>query len=153
MVDPQRIGQLLGNLLDNSLRHTPPGGNVHVKGRQHGGIAVVTVADTGDGLTPDQLDHVIERFYRADLARTRDAAGAGIGLTISRGLAIAHGGPLTATSPGEKLGATFTLTLPTAASRTASVDSSGRQTANEPDPDPIARRHTGMLDRQYGATT
>lgn len=131
LVDPQRIAQILGNLLDNALRHTPPGGNVRVNGRRHGGSAVITVTDTGDGLTPHQLDQVFERFYRADLARTRDAAGAGIGLTISRGLAIAHGGSLTATSPGEELGATFTLTLPMPA-RTAS---------------------SAALDRRHGADT
>lgn len=77
LVDPQRIGQILGNVLDNALRHTPPGGNVQVNGRRHGGSAVITVTDTGDGLTSEQLAQVFERFYRADLARSRDAAGAG----------------------------------------------------------------------------
>lgn len=112
VVDPQRVGQVLGNLLDNALRHTPPGGSVRIDGTQHGGTTVVTVTDTGDGLTADQLDRVFERFYRADAARARDAAGAGIGLTISRSLAIAHGGTLTAASPGPGRGSTFTLTLP-----------------------------------------
>ncbi len=150
LVDPQRIAQILGNLLDNALRHTPPGGNVDVHGRRHGGSAIISVTDNGDGLTLEQLDHVFERFYRADLARSRDAAGAGIGLTISRGLAIAHGGSLTATSPGEKLGAAFTLTLPLAA-RTASAASDPRQIAAQPSPDALGRRRPSVLDRRRGA--
>jgi len=152
LVDPQRIAQILGNLLDNALRHTPPGGNVYVNGRRHGGSAVITVTDTGDGLTPEQLGQVFERFYRADLARTRDAAGAGIGLTISRGLAIAHGGSLTATSPGEKLGASFTLKLPLVA-RTASAASSPRLIAAQPGPDALDRRHPGVLQQRRGSDT
>lgn len=120
MADPQRVGQILGNLLDNALRHTPPGGRVCVDGSRQGDAAVITVTDTGDGLSPDQLDRVFERFYRADLARSRDAAGAGIGLTISRSLAVAHGGSLTATSPGPGRGACFTLTLPLASARVPS---------------------------------
>ncbi len=112
VVDPQRVDQVLGNLLDNALRHTPPGGRVRINGTQHGATTVVTVTDTGDGLTADQLDQIFERFYRADAARDRDAAGAGIGLTISRSLAIAHGGSLTAASAGPGQGSTFTLTLP-----------------------------------------
>ncbi|MEO7586831.1 MAG: ATP-binding protein [Arachnia sp.] len=114
VVDPQRVGQVLGNLLDNALRHTPPGGSVRVDGARRGDTTVVTVTDTGDGLTADQLDQVFERFYRADAARARDAAGAGIGLTISRSLAIAHGGSLTAASAGPGQGSVFTLTLPSA---------------------------------------
>ena len=113
-VDPQRVGQILANLLDNALRHTVAGGRVRIEGRRRDEVAVITVSDTGDGLTADQLDRVFERFYRADLSRARDAAGAGIGLTISRSLAVAHGGSLTAASPGPGHGSTFTLTLPLA---------------------------------------
>lgn len=152
MVDPLRIAQVLGNLLDNALRHTPPGGRVHVEGRQHAGTAVVTVTDTGDGLTADQLDHVFERFFRADLARRRDAAGAGIGLTISRGLAIAHHGSLTAASDGEEMGTTFTLTLPVA-TQTASPAGSPRQTACAPGPDGYGERHPGALGQRHGVET
>lgn len=112
-VDPQRIAQILGNLLANSLRHTSAGGQVTITGRRgRGDTVAVTVTDTGDGITADQLGHIFERFYRGDTARTRDRAGSGIGLTIARALAEAHRGSLTATSPGLGKGATFTLTLP-----------------------------------------
>ncbi len=110
--DPQRVGQILGNLLDNALRHTQTGGTVRVSARELRNELVITVTDTGDGLSPEQLSKVFDRFYRADTARDRDAGGSGIGLTIARSLALAHGGSLTATSPGPGLGSTFTLTLP-----------------------------------------
>lgn len=112
--DPQRVGQILGNLLDNALRHTPAGGRVSVTARDVKGGVAIEVADTGDGLTSEQADKVFERFYRADTARARDDGGSGIGLTISRSLAAAHGGSLTATSPGLGDGTTFTLVLPAA---------------------------------------
>ena len=71
------------------------------------------VTDTGDGLTPEQLSKVFDRFYRADTARARDAGGSGIGLTIARSLALAHGGTLTTQSePGQ--GSRFTVRLPLA---------------------------------------
>lgn len=112
-VDRQRFGQIMGNLLGNALRHTPPGGQVSVRVTRQGISALlIDVADTGDGMTDDQLGHIFERFYRGDSARSRDNGGAGIGLTISRALAEAHGGTLTATSPGPGQGSVFTLRLP-----------------------------------------
>ncbi|MGC4154546.1 MAG: HAMP domain-containing sensor histidine kinase, partial [Propionicimonas sp.] len=121
-VDPQRIAQVLGNLLANSLRHTPAGGQVTVTGRRGPGrMGILTVTDTGEGMTADQLAHIFERFYRGDTARTSDKAGSGIGLTIARALAEAHGGSLTATSPGLGQGATFILTLPCASPDGAAV--------------------------------
>lgn len=112
-VDRQRFGQIMGNLLGNALRHTPPGGQVSVRVTRQGISALlIDVADTGDGMTDDQLGHIFERFYRGDSARSRDNGGAGIGLTISRALAEAHGGTLTATSPGPGQGSVFTLCLP-----------------------------------------
>lgn len=111
--DPQRIAQVLGNLLANALRHTPPGGRVSVLGRRGpGGTCTLTVTDTGEGLTAEQASHVFERFYRGDSARASDKAGSGIGLTIARAIAEAHGGTLTAASPGPAQGSVFTLTLP-----------------------------------------
>ena len=112
--DPQRIGQVLGNLLTNALRHTPTGGRVTITGRHGPGRSVtLTITDTGEGMSSDQLAHIFERFYRGDTARAHDKAGSGIGLTIAKAIAEAHGGSLTASSAGRDQGASFTLTLPT----------------------------------------
>lgn len=110
-LDADRAHQVLANLLDNARRHTPAGGRVTVRadGSRHG--VTVTVADTGEGIAREQLPHVFERFYRGDAAR-RAGAGSGIGLTIARAIARAHGGDLTATSPGAGRGSTFALRLP-----------------------------------------
>lgn len=111
-VDSDRIGQVLGNLLDNALRHTPPGGTVTVTARRSGHDVQIQVADTGDGVPAEHLAHVFERFYRVDAARDRAHGGSGIGLAIAKALVEAHGGRITATSAGPGRGAQFTLTLP-----------------------------------------
>ncbi len=112
-VDPDRMAQVLANLLDNALQHTPPGGAVHVSLRQPDPDWVeITVADDGEGIDAAHLVHVFERFYRADPARSRVRGGSGIGLTISKALVEAHGGGLSASSPGPGGGAEFTIRLP-----------------------------------------
>jgi two-component system, OmpR family, sensor histidine kinase BaeS len=112
-VDRQRMGQVLDNLLTNALRHTPPGGTVTLRAATHrpGRLALV-VADTGEGIDPEHLPQIFERFYRADTARDRDHGGSGIGLAIARALVEAHGGTLTADSDGPGRGAVFTVDLP-----------------------------------------
>ncbi len=110
--DPHRLGQVLDNLLDNAIRHTPPHGRVDVTADADDNAVAITVADTGDGIPPDQLPHVFERFYRVDAARDRAHGGAGIGLAIAKALAEAHGGHITAASDGPGRGARFTVTLP-----------------------------------------
>lgn len=115
LVDPQRMAQVLGNLLDNALRHTPPGGTVKLTvGQPDRRWVELKVGDTGEGIDPAHLPHVFERFYRADAARARSRGGSGIGLTISRALVEAHGGRLSASSEGLGAGATFTVRLPVA---------------------------------------
>lgn len=110
-VDPDRIGQVLGNLLDNALRHTPPGGQVRLRAFSTAGEVSLEVADTGPGIPEEHLAHVFERFYRVDTARDRTHGGSGVGLAIAKALVEAHGGRISAHStPG--FGATFTLTLP-----------------------------------------
>ncbi|MEO3939038.1 ATP-binding protein [Dermatophilaceae bacterium Soc4.6] len=112
--DPQRMAQVLGNLLDNAWRHTPAGGTVTVTtSSPDPQWAEITVADTGEGISPEALAHVFDRFYRADAARTRDQGGSGIGLTITRALIAAHHGTITARSAGKGCGATFIVRLPT----------------------------------------
>ncbi len=114
LADPGRMGQVFGNLLENALRHTPPGGSVTLTARASGRWVELAVSDTGDGIAPEALSHVFDRFYRADTARDRDSGGSGIGLTISRAIVEAHGGHLVADSRGPGEGATFTVRLPAA---------------------------------------
>jgi two-component system sensor histidine kinase BaeS len=111
--DAERVHQVLANLLDNALRHTPTGGHVTVTVDSGGGRVRLLVNDDGEGLPADQLQAVFERFHRADPARTRDdGEGSGLGLTIARAIMTAHGGTLTADSEGAGRGVTFTVTLP-----------------------------------------
>jgi signal transduction histidine kinase len=114
-VDPGRISQVLGNLLSNALRHTPEGGRVTVRVVAEEAAVNIEVSDTGDGIAAEHLPHLFERFYRADTARDRDSGGTGVGLAISRAIAVAHRGQLTAASEGSGKGSTFTLRLPESA--------------------------------------
>jgi signal transduction histidine kinase len=113
-VDPERIGQVLGNLLDNALRHTPAGGTVTLSCRRQGRWVQYVVADTGEGISGEHLGRVFDRFYRVDTARDRNRGGSGIGLSIAKALVEAHGGDITVTSPGPGQGATFSVRLPVA---------------------------------------
>lgn len=115
LADRVRIQQVLANLLDNALRHTPPGGHASVAVAASAGDVRIRVTDDGAGIPTDQLNAVFDRFYRVDPARAvADGGGSGLGLTIARAIVTAHGGTLTATSPGPGRGATFTVTLPPA---------------------------------------
>ena len=111
-VDADRIGQVLGNLLDNALRHTPAGGTVTLGCRRTGHWVEYRVADTGQGVAAEHLPHLFDRFYRADTARDRDHGGSGIGLAIAKALVEAHGGGISVISPGPGQGTTFTVRLP-----------------------------------------
>ncbi|SEP48967.1 sensor histidine kinase [Amycolatopsis saalfeldensis] len=114
--DPVRLRQIVGNLLANAVRHTPPGGRIVLAGRRDGRDVLITVTDTGAGIAADDLAHVFDRFWRADKSRTRRTGGSGLGLAIVRKLAEAQGGEVTVTSaPGE--GSAFTLRLPAPADR------------------------------------
>jgi len=112
--DPERMDQVLGNLLDNALRHTPAGGTVLLAGRATDSRSGVefSVSDTGEGIPAEHLPHVFERFYRVDSARDRAHGGSGIGLAITKSLVEAHGGVVTASSAGLGHGAAFTVRLP-----------------------------------------
>ena len=111
--DPERIGQVLRNLLSNAVTHTPDGGAVTVSA-EAGAVSVrVSVRDTGEGIAAKDLPYIFERFYRADKSRSRATGGAGLGLAIARYLVEAHGGQIAVES---QLGAgsTFSFTLPLA---------------------------------------
>jgi signal transduction histidine kinase len=115
-VDPDRLQQVLTNLLDNALRHTPAGGTVSLRSRpaRRSRGAIIEVADTGEGLSGHEVEAIFERFHRVDGSRRHvDDGGSGLGLTIARAIVTDHGGTLTAHSDGLGQGATFTLTLPT----------------------------------------
>ncbi len=112
-VDAGRIRQLLLNLVTNAIKYTPPGGSVSLELADTGSLITISVSDTGIGIAPGDLPHVFDRFWRADLARTRtgDRPGYGLGLAISRWIAEAHGGTIVVQSrPGR--GSLFTVTLP-----------------------------------------
>ncbi len=109
--DDGRLTQLLINLLDNALAHTPPEGTVTVRLRPENGRVVVEVEDTGPGIAPEHLPHLFERFYRGDPARDRESGGAGLGLAIVKEIAEAHGGTVGVNSTLGK-GSTFAVWLP-----------------------------------------
>ncbi|HEU4324256.1 MAG TPA: ATP-binding protein [Roseiflexaceae bacterium] len=143
LVDPQRIAQVLGNLISNALRHTPEGGAISLSAvleqpqatnedlpklktqnsvgetaaqnaklkTQHS--LILSVSDTGQGIAPDDLPHIFDRFWRADRARVRTSGGAGLGLAIARQIVTLHGGEIRAEStPGQ--GTTISIALPAA---------------------------------------
>jgi signal transduction histidine kinase len=114
MVDPHRAVQILTNLLVNALRYTPAPGRVEVAVSREKTKVAFRVSDTGVGLSPEQLAHIFERFYRVDKSRSRAFGGSGIGLTIAQSLAQAMGGEIRVDSAGLGLGSSFTLTLPQA---------------------------------------
>ncbi len=111
--DHDLLLQLLLNLLDNAVKYTPEGGTVEVSWRPGAGRAEISVRDTGPGIAPEHLTHVFDRFYRVDAARSRAEGGAGLGLSICRWIAEAHGGAIRAESPPGG-GARFTVSLPLA---------------------------------------
>ncbi len=111
--DATGIRQVVDNLLGNVRAHTPEGTTAEVSVDSDDTSAVIEVADTGQGMSPDQVDHVFERFYRSDPSRSRLHGGAGLGLSIVSAIVAAHGGTVTARST-EGEGTTFTVLLPMA---------------------------------------
>ncbi len=115
--DPERLRQILHNLLSNALRHTPAAGQVAVTATLTGSDAVrVTVADSGPGIPPQEMPHLFDRFWRADKSRTRARGGSGLGLAITQQLVKAHGGQIGVESD-QGQGSRFWFTLPLAADR------------------------------------
>jgi signal transduction histidine kinase len=112
-VDPDRIAQVFTNLIGNALTHTPPGGAVTIRGGVERSAAWIDVADTGPGVPPGEVDRIFDRFYR--IPNPSHPAGRGIGLTIARGIARAHGGDVTIASRRPGAGATFRVTVPLSA--------------------------------------
>ena len=110
--DPDRLQQVLWNLLSNALKFTPRNGQITVVLRRAGTHAEICVADTGQGIAAEFLPHVFDRFRQADASTTRRHGGLGLGLAIVKQLVELHGGTIRVESPGEGQGATFTVSLP-----------------------------------------
>ena len=119
--DPDRLRQVLWNLLSNATKFTPPGGYVEFRTAHVGNEVVVTVRDSGEGISPQFLTHVFDRFRQAESSSTRAHGGLGLGLAIVRQLLELHGGEVRAHSDGEGQGATFTVTLPAGDARDVEV--------------------------------
>ncbi len=109
--DADMLTRVFSNLCDNAMRHTPPGGTVTIEAVSHGNTLIVSVADTGEGIPPEALSHIFERFYRADSARQSSTGGSGLGLAIVRAIVEAHGGKVWAENAPEG-GARIVFTLP-----------------------------------------
>ncbi|HKP86899.1 MAG TPA: ATP-binding protein [Blastocatellia bacterium] len=110
--DPNRLQQVTWNLLSNAIKFTPSGGRVEVRLEQKDACAEIRVSDNGCGISKEFLPHVFDRFRQADSSYTREHGGLGLGLAIVRHLVEMHGGSVLVESPGEGLGATFTVKLP-----------------------------------------
>ena len=111
--DPERVGQILRNLLSNAIRHTPVGGEIFVRAWVDEDEIHVSVRDSGEGIAAEHLPNIFERFYRADASRARATGGSGLGLAIVKQMVQAHGGQVGVESHAGQ-GACFTFTLPLA---------------------------------------
>ncbi len=109
--DPDRLTQVLRNLVRNAVTHTGPGDRVAISASPSDHRLVISVSDDGPGIPPDQLEHIFERFHRLDQSRSRDRGGSGLGLAIARAITEAHGGSIDAES-GPGRGTTFRISLP-----------------------------------------
>ncbi len=110
-IDSHRIRQVLSNLLDNAIAHTSDGGRITVAAANQDKLMKISVTDTGEGISAEDLPFIFERFYRVDKSRTRATGGSGLGLTIARRLVEAHGGTIGVQSEPNK-GSCFTFTVP-----------------------------------------
>ncbi|HEY46561.1 MAG: hypothetical protein AMJ88_16620 [Anaerolineae bacterium SM23_ 63] len=110
-IDPDRMAQVLGNLLSNALRYTPQGGDITLSTKQTADGVEIRVHDSGPGIKPEELPNIFDRFYRTDKSRQRESGGSGLGLAIAKSIVEGHGGRIWAESdPGE--GTTIVIALP-----------------------------------------
>ena len=110
VADPDRVEQVVENLVTNAVRHTPDGGRIALGAAMADGAAVLSVADSGDGIASEHLPYVFDRFYKVDPARAAGGAGSGLGLSIAKAIVVRHGGTIAvASQPGTT---TFTISLP-----------------------------------------
>ena len=115
-MDAKRIGQVISNLLTNSLRYTPQGGNIEIGLEKNGSLVRIWVKDTGPGIPQEALTRIFNRFYRVDKSRSRISGGTGLGLAIAKHFVEAHGGTIQAESEvGKGTCISFTIPLDTRA--------------------------------------
>jgi two-component system sensor histidine kinase SenX3 len=127
--DRRQLVSAVGNLVENAVKYSEPGGSVQIRARRNGAMFEVTVSDQGPGIPKAQLDRVFERFYRVDRARSRATGGTGLGLSIVKHVATNHGGEvLVASTEGE--GSTFVLRLPSAPDASSAADAGAGHTSN-----------------------
>jgi len=131
MGDPDRLKQLMLNLIGNAFKYTPAGGQVLLRLSQEAGWACIQISDTGAGIPPQDLPYIFERFYRVDKARTRHQGGSGLGLSIARWIAQAHGGRIDVSSEVEK-GSTFSVWLPAINTNAVQREENGDLEATRP---------------------
>jgi len=111
--DPDMLMRVFSNLCDNALRHTPEGGFIVIDARQQGNMLAVAITDSGDGIPPEALSRIFDRFYRADSSRQAGTGGSGLGLAIVRAIVEAHGGTIRAENASQG-GARIVFTVPVA---------------------------------------
>lgn len=110
--DPERVHQVLSNLLDNAMRHSPDGGTITLAARRQNGSVTIEVEDEGPGIDEDDASRLFERFYRSDRARSADGGGSGLGLAIARWIVELHGGAIRAENRQDHPGCRMIVTLP-----------------------------------------
>jgi PAS domain S-box-containing protein len=138
--DPERLQQVIWNLLSNAIKFTPAGGRVEIRSRWLDSSIEIVVTDTGQGISPEFLPHVFERFRQADVSTTRAHGGLGLGLAIVRHLVEIHGGTVQAQSAGKDKGSTFTVWLPGTPSPGTAGAKSERESQQQ-----VPGAETGML--------
>ena len=131
--DPNRLEQVVWNLLSNAINFTDPGGRVELRVRTAGAFVELSVVDTGRGISSELLPHVFERFRQGDSSTTRHTSGLGLGLAFVREIVALHGGSVSAASEGTGCGATFTVRLPALRARRAARADEAVQAANRLD--------------------
>ena len=132
--DPDRLEQVLWNLVNNAIKFTPRAGSVEISIERAGSSVALEVRDTGQGIRADFLPRIFDRFAQQDASTTRGQSGLGLGLSITRHLVELHGGTITARSAGEGLGATFHVEIPMIAVRELREQLDGRPTGRTPLP-------------------